>query len=139
MPMGSLELPTQLLLGHERPFVRPQPQSPWLEPPWQLRPQPPWLFAVVQVVSRPCCRFKQMLNLLLKMFENGSNVGMCDFLGDFQTLCNNNSHFHTFHLNTPRISSLVETRLHDMGNCLALTKDLCQIFSTEHISESRSC
>ena len=52
---------------------------------------------------------------------------------------NNNSHFHTFHLNTPRISSLVETRLHDMGNCLALTKDLCQIFSTEHISESRSC
>ena len=83
MPMGSLELPTQLLLGHERPFVRPQPQSPWLEPPWQLRPQPPWLFAVVQVVSRPCCRFKQMLNLLLKMFENGSNVGMCDFLGRF--------------------------------------------------------
>ena len=49
----------------------------------------------------------------------------------------NNLHFHTFHLNTPRISGLVEAGLHDMGNGLALTEDLRQIFGTQHISESR--
>ena len=44
-------------------------------------------------------------------------------------------HFYSFNFYTPRISGLIQARLHDMGNGLTLGENLGQVLGPQHVPQ----